>query len=206
MEFEQFKQQCDFNVSRETYDQLCRYEHLLLKWQRKINLISRHTMTDVWGHHLSEAIWVANFLHGHQAKELMDIGTGAGLPGFICALLLPNLSVTLVDSDRRKCEFLKHVSRETFCKVTVLNERIENLPPAPKQWITSRALASVVELLDLTTHLRNAHTHYVLLKGQNHQKERETAKKKWSFEQEASTKEKGVLLHIYDIRETSDGI
>ncbi len=135
-------------VSRETQERLVLYYALLLKWQDKINLISPGTIPDAWTRHFVDSAQIAPLVVG--ADSLYDLGSGAGFPGMVLAIVNPALSVTLIESDAKKCAFLQTVSRETGVAVTIRNERIERaatLLPAPNV-VVARALASLSDLLE----------------------------------------------------------
>lgn len=135
------------HVSRETQGALEQYHALLLKWQERINLISPTTIPDAWSRHFVDSIQVLPLIP-KGAKTLYDLGSGAGFPGMILAMARSDLSVTLVESDAKKCAFLQTVSRETGTKVSVANERIEKAAErlAAPDVITARALASLESL------------------------------------------------------------
>lgn len=137
------------SVPRETEDRLRAYHALLLKWQDKINLISPSTVSTAWDRHFIDSLQLVPLIP-EGAKALYDLGSGAGFPGLVLAITRPDLAVTLIESDAKKCAFLAAVSRETGVQVTIANERIEAATarlPAP-DLITARALKSLHELLD----------------------------------------------------------
>lgn len=111
------------NVSRETEARLRQYQALLLKWQEKINLISPGTMKDSWARHFQDSLQILPLVPDGPAR-LYDLGSGAGFPGLVLAIARPDLAVTLIESDAKKCAFLQAVSRETGVKVTIDNCRI----------------------------------------------------------------------------------
>lgn len=137
-----------FNVPRGTLETLRTYEALLEKWQKAINLVGPASMPDAWARHFMDSIQISPLIP-QGAKTLYDLGSGAGFPGLVLAIVRPELSVTLVESDQKKCAFLTTVSHETKTPVRVLPERIEraveSLPPPDV--VTARALASLSELL-----------------------------------------------------------
>lgn len=124
------------------------YETLLKKWQPKINLVGPTTLNALWWRHFADSAQV--LLTCPDARTWIDLGSGAGFPGLVVALMLKgraNALVTLVESDSRKAAFLREVSRETSAPVTVLNMRMEQLGEiAPPDAITSRALAPLGRL------------------------------------------------------------
>ncbi len=135
------------NVSRETLEKLQQYHALLLKWQEKINLVSPATIPAAWDRHFIDSAQLAPLLpDGPQI--VYDLGSGAGFAGMVLAILRPDIEMTFIESDAKKCSFLGTVSRETGIKVIIRNERIEAAVaalPAP-QIVTARALASLTDL------------------------------------------------------------
>lgn len=134
-------------VSHETLERLRQYHALLLKWQQKINLISPNTVSDAWKRHFIDSTQLAPLIP-EGITSLYDLGSGAGFAGMVLAILRPDIHVTLIESDAKKCAFLSTVSRETGVAVTVRNERIEAASgklPAPDM-VTARALASLTDL------------------------------------------------------------
>lgn len=127
------------------------YERLLRKWQKAINLVSSRTLDDVWRRHFWDSAQL--FELGKGRENWLDFGSGGGLPGLAIGILLAEKgkgSIQLVESDQRKCAFLREVSRETSIPVTVHNCRIELSGPIVKgkiDVVTARALASLPTLL-----------------------------------------------------------
>jgi len=174
-------------VSRETLDKLRHYHTLLLKWQEKINLISPNTVSEAWERHFIDSAQLAPLLPA-DAKTLYDLGSGAGFPGMVLAILRPDLSVTMIESDSKKCAFLQTVSRETGVGVTVKNCRIEAATDLPAPDIVSaRALSSLSELLDYSRSWLKAGKPMLLFpKGRQFQVEIDAAKTAgWAFEIDA---------------------
>ncbi len=138
-----------FGISRETEDKLRHYESLLIKWQEKINLISPSTVKDAWNRHFLDSLQLLPLIPT-GTKTLYDLGSGAGFSGMVLAIACPDLQVTLIESDSKKCAFLQTVSRETSTHVDIQNERIEKITssiPSPDV-VTARALASLPLLLE----------------------------------------------------------
>ena len=150
------------------------YLVLLLKWQGKINLISPNTVQDAWKRHFEDSLQIIPLIP-QGSKILYDLGTGAGFPGLVLAIERPNLAVTLIESDSKKCAFLQTVSRETGVDVAIRNARIEKAAselPAPNI-VTARALASLDQLLDYIGpwSLANPDLIAIFPKGENWDKE-----------------------------------
>ena len=134
-------------VSRETIDKFRAYLALLEKWQRRINLVANSTLPEAWQRHILDSGQLAAY-YPPQAKRILDIGSGAGFPGLVLAIM-GGVTVDLVESDQRKAVFLSTVIRELGLPATVHNQRIESLPNLTPDVITARAVAPVPKLLKL---------------------------------------------------------
>lgn len=197
-------------ISRETEAQLRQYQTLLHKWQEKINLVSPTTISDSWNRHFEDSLQILPLVPD-AAKTVYDLGSGAGFPGLVLAISRPNLFVTLIESDAKKCAFLQTVSRETGVTTTVKNARIEAASaelPAP-DLVTARALASLDLLFKYVQPWAQANQDMVLLfpKGESWREEIEAAKVAgWSFEVSdfaSRTDKRARLLLFKGLRKTS---
>ena len=140
-----------FDVSRETLASLSAYVALLEKWQSRINLVSPATLPDIWHRHILDSAQLTQYLpavSAHQRRQILDIGSGAGFPGLVLAILGAG-DVQLVESDQRKSVFLQTVIRELGISARVSNQRIETLPACQPDVITARALAGLPKLMSL---------------------------------------------------------
>jgi 16S rRNA (guanine527-N7)-methyltransferase len=144
------------------------YETLLRRWQAKINLVALNTLDDVWARHFADsaqALAVAP-----EARRWIDLGSGAGFPGLVTALLLKEWAgarVDLIESDQRKAAFLRAVSRETGAPAGVHVGRIESiLPRLPvPDAISARALAPLPALVEMCRPALEKGVRGVFLKG-----------------------------------------
>ena len=142
-----------FDVSRETLASLSAYVGLLEKWQARINLVSPATLPDIWHRHILDSAQLVPYLpvvSPRQRCQILDIGSGAGFPGLVLAILGAG-DVQLVESDQRKAVFLQTVIRELGLSACVSNQRIEILPACQPDVITARALAALPKLMSLIT-------------------------------------------------------
>ncbi len=193
------------DVSRETYERLEYYAALLAKWNPKINLVSRSTLEDLWDRHIVDSAQIFA-LAKPDAKIWVDMGSGGGFPGLVVAILAkelrPEMSVTLIESDQRKCAFLRTVSRETNCDVTVLSARIEAVPPMQADILSARALADLNTLLGFAKlHLKTSGM-CLFPKGITWEKEVEKARDSWRFSMQVTkseTQHDAVVLQINEI-------
>ena len=170
-------------VSRETFSKLLAYHGLLLKWQKAFNLVSPNTISDAWNRHFIDSFQIIKYIE--KTSSILDMGSGAGFPGLVLAIA-GHGKTTLVESDSKKIEFMKNVSRETFCEVEIIHSRVENLKNRKFDVITSRALSSLKNLLELSyPFLANDLSYCLFPKGENWIKEIEEAKASWNFKYEA---------------------
>lgn len=178
-------------VSRETKGRLEHYLRLLDQWQKRINLVSATTLEDGWSRHIVDS---ARFFHAApDATSWSDIGSGAGFPGLVIAHLLADRGITaqmhLVESNSRKCAFLRTIIRETGLNVSSVETvvhcgRIDAvLPQLPiLDIICARALAPLTELLMLCEDRLGVETMGLFAKGAGHESELQAAREAWSFE------------------------
>lgn len=192
-------------LSSEAKTKLDTYHALLIKWQKAINLVSNNSLDRAWERHFDDSIQLEPYIP-EGAQTLVDMGSGAGFPGLVLAVLRPGLAVHLIESDARKCEFLRTVSRETDTPVTVHNVRIEAMAaPVKPDIITARALAALAAICGycLPFAQENPGLEMLLMKGEKAGAEIEEAQKKYSFDlvQFSSRTEKaGTILRLKNLR------
>ena len=189
-------------VSRETSAQLAVYAGLLRKWNQAINLVGPRTIDDMWRRHFLDSAQLIPYLpktHSLENLHVVDLGSGAGFPGLVLGLLT-GCDMTLVESDRRKGEFLRKVIRDTECStVRVLSARIENASLGTVDVVTARALAPLHQLLPLAEKFTNSDSVCLFLKGNTLDTELTEAKKVWhieSIDYASLTHPEGRILRI----------
>ncbi len=155
----------DTGVSRETLEKLAVYADTLKKWNKKVNLVSRSTIDDLWHRHFLDSAQLFP-LFPPDSQTLLDLGSGAGFPGLVLAIM-GQLEVHLVEADRRKSEFLREIVRLTQIRATVHNTRIEALDPFPADIVTARALAPLPNLLEWSLPFLHTESTCIFLKGRN---------------------------------------
>jgi 16S rRNA (guanine527-N7)-methyltransferase len=186
-------------VSRETISALETYAGLLRKWQKAINLVSGATLDDLWRRHFLDSAQLLPLLpegDGH----LTDLGSGAGFPGLVLALL-SGRPTHLVESDQRKAAFLGEVARATGCagRVQVHAGRIEAMKPWAAPVITARALADLGQLLDWAAPFVTADTTCIFPKGAKAEDELTAASRVWKMTVErrrSITDQTGLILRL----------
>lgn len=196
---EEFKKAAD--VSRETLARFQIYHDLLLAWQKKINLIGRGTEREIWKRHFLDSAQLLTLVEKHtgfgKGRTWLDIGTGAGFPGLVLALL--GEDVSLVEPNTKKCAFLRAVLRETETRAKVYNSKIEEISPFPVDIVTARALASADRLIAWGRPFLKGKGEIWLLKGQSGDRELTSALKNNNMTAElfqSLTDPKGKVLRI----------
>lgn len=189
------------NVSRETLARLRTYEALLRKWQPAINLVSKSSLDDLWRRHFLDSAQLLRFVPP-GARTLVDLGSGAGFPGLVLAALgMPG--VHLVDSDARKCAFLREAARSLGVSVDIHHGRIEEAAPFIADLVTARALAPLSDLLDLGERFIGPHTICLFLKGKGVDEELTGVREKWNMtitREISASDPSGTILRLEHIR------
>ncbi len=167
------------SVSRETFSRLETYVELLKKWQTSINLIGTATINEIWIRHIIDSAQLINNME--SAEVIADVGSGAGFPGLIMAILGIK-DITLIESDGRKVAFLKEAARVTQADVSIINNRVEHADLEEFSLIVTRGFAPLAAMFSIFgSKLKDSHK-LLLLKGKNYKTEIQEARKAWSFE------------------------
>lgn len=163
------------------------YEKLLQHWQKTINLVAPATLPQVWHRHFADSAQLVA-LAPPEPKTWVDLGSGAGFPGLVVAILLAESGksqVTLVESDSRKAAFLREAARQVAVPVDILAVRIE---AAATRFIlrhvdvvSARALAPLVRLVGLAQPFLGPGTVCLFPKGREAARELQAAEKEWEF-------------------------
>ena len=181
-----------FNVSRETIDRLRVYQSLLGKWQNSINLVGPATLRQFWTRHVADSAQLASLV-SPLARNWVDLGSGGGFPGLVIALMwagrpaLDGGVVHLIESDGRKCAFLKTVIRETGAPAMVHEGRIEEVRQQNPETFTgvdvvsARALAPLDKLLFMSASYFDIHTIGLFMKGRGWQDELTACRDSWNM-------------------------
>jgi 16S rRNA (guanine527-N7)-methyltransferase len=193
------------DVSRETLERLTLYLELLRRWQRAINLVGPATLADPWRRHVLDSAQLLGHLPV-RASPLVDLGSGAGFPGMVLALMgVPE--VALIEADGRKAQFLREVARATGAVVTVHAERIERLTAWPAAVVTARALAPLPRLLPLAERFLAPDGICLFLKGPTLARELIDAGKSWHMVPEmfpSLSASSGIVLKLRGVGRARD--
>ncbi len=201
-------------VSRETGERLKAYVALLRKWQKADNLVSTATLDAVWRRHIADSAQLAALFPND--RRWLDLGSGAGLPGLVIAILgadKPGTMVHLIESNRRKCAFLRQAIRTTHAPAIVHEGRAEDLLRTwsePVDRVCARALAPLADLLALAAPVMEQGVPAAFHKGQDFVREISEATQSWGFDlvkHDSRLGGQGVILEIANLkrRTSADG-
>lgn len=191
----------DVNVSRETKEKMDAFADLVLKWTPKINLISTASVKELWPRHIQDSAQIFDL--APPEGSWLDIGSGGGFPAIVAAILSNGAhTFILIESDQRKCAFLRTASRELDLNLTVLSERIETVSPVSADILTARALADLTLLLSFTERHLAPNGCAFFPKGATWEKEVVQSQDRWSYAYEAITSKtnpSAAILKIQDL-------
>ena len=179
------------------------YVALLIRWNRRINLVSRGSLQDLWRRHVLDSGQLIDYLPpSDQPLVMADIGSGAGFPGVVLAILGAG-QVHLIEADGRKAAFLREAVRVTGCPAVVHHGRMESLSLPRVDLVTARACAPLMQLLDYTNRLVSRSgtgpPRGLFLKGKSFEEELTAAQKEWSISVErfqSRSDPNGAILRI----------
>jgi len=147
----------------EIIEKLEHFTLLLQEWNRVHNLTGAKTVEAIYGN-IIDSLYPMVFIA--RPKSLLDVGTGAGFPGFVLAAALPETEVVLAEPLKKRVTFLKYAAIDIGLEnVKVEAKRVERVEHAPFDLISSRAVTNTKLLLELTENISDSHTNYLFYKG-----------------------------------------
>lgn len=168
-----------FDVPRETWSRLERFVGILLSAMDEQNLIAESTRPHIWARHIVDSAQLLLLANAAGEGDWMDLGSGAGLPGIVVAIL-SDRPLVMVESRRKRIDFLNDVVDELgLAHARVFGGRVEMVPSTCAAVISARAYAPLPKLLHSAQHLADENTLWVLPKGRNAQIELEAARPAW---------------------------
>ena len=191
------------------FTQLHRFSDHLLRWQKVQNLVSRETPGDLWSRHILDSLQILPLIGPVSGTlRILDIGSGGGFPAIPLAIALRDIdfSMHLIESNTRKCAFLRATAREFDLPITVHTARIEAVPPetiGDVDLFTSRALAPLPLLLTYIHRFWSPQSRAILHKGRENGEELKSADSDWLYDvlkHQSATDKDGVLLEFSHLR------
>ena len=177
------------------------YLSSIIKYNKHTNLIGKSTIENIWDRHVLDCLQLTKHITNKKLK-ILDLGTGAGLPGILFSIV-GYQKVLMVDSVKKKTDFVRKIIKELSLTAKIQNKRIEKPPTSQHDIIVSRALAPLVKLLTYARMYSNKNTTSLFLKGRNASSEIDMASKVYFFEFEkikSLSSDEGCVLKINNIR------
>ena len=201
------KEFLQYGVSRETFKKIEQFVELLKDWNQKMNLVSRNSLEVLWERHILDSAQLISYIPS-QTKRVLDIGSGAGFPAVVLAILLqeinPDAEVIMVESIKKKTVYLNDVcSKLGLSNVKVLNCRVESSALPKPDIITARAVAALDILCGYVDIVGKSNTESLFLKGKSYQEEIAEANKHWKFDLDVISNkysDDGVILKLSKLR------
>jgi 16S rRNA (guanine527-N7)-methyltransferase len=158
-------QSLNLSQAEDKIEQLLGFIKLIEKWNKAYNLTAIRNREDMVSLHVLDSLAIVPFIEG---KRVIDIGTGAGLPGIPLAIYLPEIEFTLLDSNAKKTRFVQQAILELKLKnVSVCHNRVEQYHPEKGfDTVITRAFAGLSDIVELTAHLLNKDGVLLAMKGQ----------------------------------------
>lgn len=186
-----------FDVPRGTWSRLETLVDGVIQDSQNQNLIAASTISQIWARHIVDSAQL--LLHGHGARNWMDVGSGAGFPGLVIAAFT-DIPVALVEPRRKRIDFLTEMAGRMNLanRVEIIGQRVEMAAARPFSAISARAFAPLDRIFELTTKFSTEETQWVLPKGRSAQDELAQARRTWQgnfrIEPSVTDPEAGVIV------------
>jgi 16S rRNA (guanine527-N7)-methyltransferase len=191
----------EFVLNKTQVDKIDFYLSSIIEHNKHTNLIGKSTIENIWDRHVLDCLQLTKYVINKKLK-ILDLGTGAGLPGVLFSIV-GYQKVLMVDSVKKKTDFVRKIIKELSLTAKIQNKRIEKSPTSQHDIIVSRALAPLVKLLTYARMYSNKNTTSLFLKGRNANSEIDMASKIYFFEFEkikSLSSDEGCVLKINNIR------
>jgi len=190
-----------FSINSSQEIKLIKFLKELATYNKHTNLVGKSTLANPLRSHILDCIQVSQFIKNRNST-ILDMGTGPGLPGLVLAII-GYKNVNLVDSNQKKINFLKYISKKLDISVKIFLSRIEKLNNLKFDFLISRALANLTKLFIYSHKFTDKNTVLIFLKGKKVKNEIQEAKKKWNFNAEiypSQSDERGSVLIIKKLK------
>ena len=169
-----------FNLSKNQVEKIEFFISQIINYNKHTNLVGKSTIENIWERHVLDCLQLSKHINEKKLK-IFDIGTGAGLPGILLSII-GYKNVLMVDSVKKKTDFIKGVVKELTLSARVQNKRIEKVKGVKQDIIVSRALAPLSKLLTYALLHSEKNTTLLFLKGRSVNNEIEIAMKNFDFD------------------------
>jgi len=191
----------EFLLNKTQVEKIDFYLSSIIEHNKHTNLVGKSTIENIWDRHVLDCLQLTKYIINKKLK-ILDLGTGAGLPGVLFSIV-GFQKVLMVDSVKKKTDFVRKIIKELSLTAKIQNKRIEKTPTSQHDIIVSRALAPLVKLLTYARMYSNKNTTSLFLKGRNANSEIDLASKVYFFEFEkikSLSSDDGCVLKINNIR------
>ena len=191
----------EFVLNKIQVDKLDFYLSSIIKYNKHTNLIGKSTIENIWDRHVLDCLQLTKHITNKKLR-IVDLGTGAGLPGILLSIT-GYQKILMVDSVKKKTDFVRKIIKDLSLTAKIQNKRIENPPTSQHDIVVSRALAPLVKLLTYARMYSNKNTTSLFLKGRNAISEIDIATKVYFFEFEkikSLSSDEGCILKINNIK------
>ena len=148
-------------LSKKKLDQLSEYANLIVKWNKTRNLVSRNANLEIINEHILDCACLIPHL---KEKNILDVGSGAGLPGLVISILDDEKKIKLLEPNQKKISFLTHAQAKLDLKnTTIFKERIENLEEINEETIITRAVMEPKKLLNVISKQKNKNLKIIMM-------------------------------------------
>ena len=190
-----------FSINKQEQEVLQEYIEALKKVNKHTNLVGKSTLINPWLSHILDSLQILKFIKDKKLS-ILDMGTGAGLPGLILSICGCK-NVTLVDSKRKKINFLLDITKKLGLKTNIILGRLEVLEIKHYDVVVTRALANLEKLFTYSQKFIKKNTVLIFLKGKTVNEEILDAKKKWNFQYKkhmSLSDNRGCVLVIWGLK------
>ena len=151
----------NLKLSKKKLDQLSEYANLIVKWNKTRNLVSRNANLETINEHILDCACLMPHL---KESNLLDVGSGAGLPGLVVSILDDEKNIKLLEPNQKKISFLTHAQAKLDLKnTTIFKERIENLEEINEETIITRAVMEPKKLLNVISKQKNKNLKIIMM-------------------------------------------
>ncbi len=195
------------NVSRETLEELNAYSFSILKKNKEINLISSTTEKSINTRHILDSAQIIDFIDKNNIKICTDLGSGAGLPGIVLAILMkpkkPEFKVIFYEKSHHKSNFLKEISKKFKLNTEVKQKNIFEQKNLQTDIIISRAFKPLPVIFEIALNNFKEFKYIILFLGKSGNEVLKDASKKWKFEYEEKkslTNDESLVVKIFNLQ------
>ena len=190
-----------FNLNKSQTDNIEAFLSNIIQYNKHTNLVGRSTLENIWNRHVLDCLQLSKYIKEKKTK-IFDLGTGPGLPGILLSIV-GYKNILMIDSARKKAEFVNSIINKLSLPAKIINKRIENVSVTKQDIIISRALAPLNKLLTYALIHSDKKTTLLFLKGRSVNNEIEMAKKNFFFDYkmlESMSLGEGCVLQIKNIK------